>query len=419
MNKIFTTLTKCALLYALLFTSAFKANATDTTGVFSVSFNAAPTLISGSLNQVGSQYRFANVAPGRSALVTIVSATGGAKVDMLDDNNLTKPEAFSPRITIPGNSTGMVEFQVTFLAGNSNNPKKVDTLYATAMDIDGNSSLHEMDALNLGGGTLSYQASTIEIMVTQTGTQFLGQNVGGVEYPSVDTSAKAVMFTVTNKDVETFIYKAGAQNLSADAVTRQKGVYFSGFVYPSFSTLPVTITNLSATSRNEGNLVQWQTSSEINTKAFFIEKSIDGRNYTTIGEVAAAGQSSTTRSYRFTDALVKPGTNYYRLRAVDRDGQFTYSAAVLVKTEGQAHQVSLFPCPVKDFTVVSISANASETITLRMLDANGKALYSRTENISKGTTNIRLGQMDRYSPGTYYIQVVQRDKTTTKPFMIL
>jgi hypothetical protein len=54
-----------------------------------------------------------------------------------------------------------------------------------------------------------------------------------------------------------------------------------------------------------------------------------------------------------------------------------------------------------------------------MLDANGKALYSRTENISKGTTNIRLGQMDRYSPGTYYIQVVQRDKTTTKPFMIL
>ncbi len=419
MNKNFTILLRYATLLLTSIT-ALQAKATeDSTGTYSVNFSSVPTLVSGTQNAIGSVYRFSNVAPGRSAIVTIVGATGGATVDMLDDNNLTKPEAFSPRITIPGNSTGMVEFKITFVAGNSNNPKKMDTLVATAMDIDGNANLHEMDALNLGGGTLSYQASTLEIMVTQTGTEFLGQNVGGVEYPNVDTSAKAVMFTITNKNVEEFIYKAGAQNMNSNAVTRQKGVYFKGFTYPSFTTLPVVLNAFAATSRNETNLVQWQTSSESNTLRFIIEKSSDGRSYTAIGEVAAAGNSSNARNYNFTDANVIAGTSYYRLRTVDHDGRFSYSAAVMVKRDKQQHQISLFPCPAVDFTIVSISADAAETVTLRMLDANGKALYSRQENITKGTTNIRMGQLDRFPSGTYYLQVVQKATTTTKPFMIL
>lgn len=389
------------------------------TGVYSLNFSAVPTLISGTQDAVGSSYRFSNVSNGMSAIVTIVGATGGATVKILDDNNLTKPEAFSPRIAVPPYSTGMVEFSIELVAGSSNNPKKMDTLYATAMDIDGNSSLHEMDAINLGGGNVSYQSTTLEISVTQSMYEFLGRNVGGVEYPEVDTTARAVMFTVTNKDVQTFTYKAGAENLAADTASRQKGIYFKGFTYPSFGVLPVTISRFNGSSRTEGNVLNWETSSEQNTKMFTIEKSIDGQQYQAIGTVAAAGNSNTTRYYTFMDANVKPGYSYYRLRTTDKDGQFNYSASVMLKKENTAAQVSLFPCPVADFTIVSISTTKAETITLRMLDANGKVLYSRPEKVSKGTTQIRLGQLDKYPGGSYYLQVVQEDKTITKPFIIL
>jgi hypothetical protein len=419
MNKKFTILYKCALLCLIVTTTVTTAKATDSTGNYSLNFSSAPTLLSGNQNEIGSKYRFANVGPGRSAIVTIVAATGGASVDILDDNNLTKPEAFSPRIKIPGSSTGMVEFKIEFVAGNSDNPKMMDTLYATAMDIDGSSNLHEMDAINMGGGIVSYQSNSLQIAVTQSGTEFLAKNIGSVEYDAVDTSAKQVMFTVTKKDVSSFIYKAGAENLFTGEVSRQKGIYFKGFTYPSFTLLPVTLTKFQGNNRNNGNVLDWQTSSEQNTKSFSIEKSLDGITFTTIGETVAAGNSNLVQNYTFTDANVRGGISYYRLRITDRDGSFSYSASVMIKKDAEAGQVSLFPSPAVDFTIVSITAIEQQSIALRMLDKDGKLLYTRSENIKKGTTNIRLGQLDKYPSGTYYLQVVQPGKTVTKPFVIL
>ncbi len=418
MNKNFTSLYRYAAVLLIACTFSLKASATDTTGLFSVRFTSIPSLLNGLLNTLGSKYLFLNVAPGKSATVTIVSATGGATVDMLDDNNLTKPEAFSPRITVPAGSTGTVEFKIEFtsILGAL---LPMDSLYATAMDIDGNSTLKEIDVINMGGGVVSYQSSAPEISVTNSGTQYTAKNIAGIEYPEVDTSAKAVMFTVANKNVQSFIYKAGAQNGGNGSVTRQKGIYFKGFVYPTFSVLPVTISSFSASNRGDNNLVKWETSSESNTARFIVEKSTDGRTYSAIGEVTAAGNSSQARQYQFTDGNIGTGTCYYRLRTIDRDGQSNYSAAVMVKRDADTHQISLFPCPAVDFTIVSISAGESETVTLRMLDANGKTVFSRQENITRGTTNIRLGQLDRYHSGSYYLQVVQKEKTTTKPFMIL
>jgi Secretion system C-terminal sorting domain len=421
MNRKFTIFCKCVVLCLLATTSVNLAKATDSTGNYALNFSSAPILltVTGTENQIGSKYRFDNVGPGRSAIVTIVSATGGATVEVLDDNNLTKPEAFSPRINVPAGSTGMVEFKIEFVAGNSTSPKKVDTLFATAMDIDGSLNLYEMDAINMHGGTVSFQSTTLQISVIQNGTEFLGKNIGGVEYPAVDTSAKQVMFTVTNNDISSFTYKAGADNRLTGAVSRQKGIYFKGFTYPVFGVLPVTLSHFWGSSRNNSNLLSWETSSELNTKIFSIEKSMDGVNYVTIGELPAAGNSSNIRSYAFTDAAVKAGISYYRLRITDHDGKFDYSAAIMLKKDQDAGQISLFPSPATDFTIVSISAAEQQNIALRMLDKDGKLVYTRNENINKGTTNIRLGQLDRYTPGTYYLQVVQAGKTITKAFMIL
>jgi hypothetical protein len=419
MNRKFTILSKCVCICLLIIAIANTAKATDSTGNYSLNFSSAPILLSGNQNEVGSKYRFPNVGPGRSAIVTIVAATGGASVDILDDNNLTKPEAFSPRIKVPGSSTGMVEFKIEFVGGNSDNPKMMDTLYATAMDIDGSSNLHEMDAINMGGGTVSYQSNSLQIAVTQTGTEFLAKNIGSVEYDAVDTSAKQVMFTVTNKNISSFTYKAGAENLFTGEVSRQKGIYFKGFTYPSFTLLPVTLTKFQGNNRSNGNVLDWQTSSEQNTKSFSIEKSLDGVTFITIGETAAAGNSNLVQNYTFTDANIRGAISYYRLRITDRDGSFSYSASVMIKKEGEAGQVSLFPSPAVDFTIVSITATEQQNIALRMLDKDGKLIYTRSENIKKGTTNIRLGQLDKYPSGTYYLQVVQPGKTVTKPFVIL
>ena len=152
------TFIKYAILFIVLHFSFSPIKAQNTS--YDFNFNSAPTLISGSSFAIGAKYKFSDVAAaGVYAEVTIVGATGGATVDILDDNTTTKPEAFSPKINIPALSTGMVEFKIEFFNSNGT-PKVVQELKATAMDIDGSATIHEMDALDMGSGSLLSYLST-------------------------------------------------------------------------------------------------------------------------------------------------------------------------------------------------------------------------------------------------------------------
>src|SRR2546425_4467281 len=53
----------------------------------------------------------------------------------------------------------------------------------------------------------------------------------------------------------------------------------------------------------------------------FRSRSIDSRNFSAIGNVIA-GNNSNTNNYSFTDILPLQGKAYYRLKMIDRDGQY-------------------------------------------------------------------------------------------------
>ena len=243
MKTNFTSI-KYAIILAIFFSLSF--NATAQAPIFN--FSSTPILLSGTHLAIGAQYKFTNVANGTNAIVTILGATGGASVAILDDNSLTKPEAFSPQVTIPANVTGMVEFKIDFYDAVLNTPKTMTQVVASAIDIDGsNGAYHEKDAFNMGaGGTISYQASPIEINVVRTGNEVMGTNVAGMEYVGVDTTAKGVMFTFANNNISSFTYKAGAINLQSNSINRQKGIYFKAFNYPNIVVLPVKYVSFNA-----------------------------------------------------------------------------------------------------------------------------------------------------------------------------
>ena len=94
--------------------------------------------------------------------------------------------------------------------------------------------------------------------------------------------------------------------------------------------LPLTLTQFTANRDDDESLLQWQTSQEQNTRDFTIERSTDGSNYSPIGTVDATGNSTTARTYSYTDRTPQPNANYYRLKENDIDGKFTYSPVRVV-----------------------------------------------------------------------------------------
>jgi hypothetical protein len=412
--KTNSTLLRYAILFIVLL--SFNAQAKADSPGFGLNFNSVPTLISGTPLAVGAKYKFNNVASGTDALVTIVSATGGATVDILDDNTTTKPEAFSPKIKVLGLSTGMVEFKIEFVNGGGN-PRIIDTLRATAMDIDGNASLHEMDALDMGPASLlSYLTSTLQLNVVQTLNQFLATNVAGIEYDGVDTAAKSVMFTLAKNNISSFTYKAGAINLATFATSRQKGIYFKGFNYVAPTSLPVKYFSFGAVAVNKTVVLNWITEQEIDNKYFEVERSFDGNNFTVAGMVVDGFENGTKKNYQFKDndpSLESKSIAYYRLKQVDNNGKFSYTNILVVRFQPKNNVViQTNPNPFVETVSVGFVSTTTGNAEINILSMGGQKMFSKQSPVSKGYNTFQLSGLGKLAPGMYIAQLTMNGIVT-------
>ncbi len=411
MKTNFTSLKYAVLLSITLFlTGALQAQSL-------FRFNSTPVLISGTDLTVGAKYSFATVAPGTSAVVTIIGATGGATVAILDDNSLTKPEAFSPQIKIPANSTGMVEFKIEFFNPSLTTLKNMPLVVATAMDIDGSfGSIYENDVLNMGGGNCKYQSSPLEISVTKTGTEFSASNVVGVEYPGVDTTAKQVMFTVTNQNISSFTYKAGAINLGSGSINRQKGIYFKDFDYFNYIILPVKYVSFDAAVTEKNITLKWVTDQEINNNHFEIERSVSGTDFATIGIVLGGFENGTNKSYLFNDntaELQSTTVVYYRLKQIDNAGRISYSNIIVVKMQSKtAVAIETSPNPFTENLNVRFTTDEIGTAVIDIINSAGQKVMSKQSVVSKGYNTLQLNGLSKLAPGMYVAQLFINGKVT-------
>jgi len=130
--------------------------------------------------------------------------------------------------------------------------------------------------------------------------------------------------------------------------TRSGQSSFSPFAVGSNGALPVELINFTAQKQDKLVQLNWSTATERDNAFFEIERSGTGFQFASIGQVPGNGNSVTIRRYDFTDDQPFNGLNYYRLKQVDFDGQFTYSPVVSVQFDGPGGGFRLFPVPVKD-----------------------------------------------------------------------
>ncbi|MCF0073465.1 glycoside hydrolase family 9 protein [Dyadobacter sp. CY261] len=88
--------------------------------------------------------------------------------------------------------------------------------------------------------------------------------------------------------------------------------------------------------------LQWRTSEEVNAAYFAVEHSADGRNFTAIGRIDAAGSSNSIRHYDFEDPSPQ-SVNYYRLKMVDADRTFENSSIRFARLACRQVQWSVTP----------------------------------------------------------------------------
>jgi hypothetical protein len=87
-------------------------------------------------------------------------------------------------------------------------------------------------------------------------------------------------------------------------------------------SLPIELYKFYAINKELNNYLFWVTSSEQNTDFFNVQKSLDGKNWSNISTINAAGNSMQEINYSIVDYNVESIINYYRLKQVDYNGEY-------------------------------------------------------------------------------------------------
>ncbi|HLG40420.1 MAG TPA: T9SS type A sorting domain-containing protein, partial [Chitinophagaceae bacterium] len=158
---------------------------------------------------------------------------------------------------------------------------------------------------------------------------------------------------------------------------------------------------------NNTALLKWTTSSELNSDYFSVERSVDGSSYAAIGIVTASGNSTASVGYSYADndvTYLSSSLIYYRLKIVDKDGNYSYSNVVTISLADIAGRVTISPNPATEKIMVTIGALTEGQAQWKITDNTGRVVIQGSSQLKQGRNTVQLN-MNKLSSGIYYLSV--------------
>ncbi len=163
--------------------------------------------------------------------------------------------------------------------------------------------------------------------------------------------------------------------------------------------------------------LSWQTTSEVNTESFLIEKTLDNVHWDNVGTVLAAGNSQDTENYQWIDSDFSRGTSYYRLVQKDNDGATAIYGPISVTCENEGIDVDVFPNPTdKNFNLI-VTSNSNSVASIQIESYQGQKIMSKSIEIKEGSSIIPIHTGD-WANGVYLVRFELNGQLITKKIII-
>ncbi|MCC6290102.1 MAG: T9SS type A sorting domain-containing protein [Chitinophagaceae bacterium] len=218
-----------------------------------------------------------------------------------------------------------------------------------------------------------------------------------------------------NPDTDTWINlsgTSGASGLSKGSTlagTIPAGTVITALAIASTNAvLLVTFGDFTAKPVKCTALLQWQTYTEQNNSHFNVERSQDGINFNTIAQVSGAGNSTTTKSYEYTDGAPLSGKSYYRITQIDFDGKHSSTPIRSIEMNCEGASLSVYPNPAAN----QITVRAGKAIMqVNVLSTGGQTVMRYRPSLSQSGGSFNMNFQSLQS-GIYLLQIVNKDGTT-------
>jgi len=169
--------------------------------------------------------------------------------------------------------------------------------------------------------------------------------------------------------------------------------------------LDVELSKFNVIAKKESAVLNWTTLSESNSDKFIIERSDDGKSFSSIGEVQSNGNSHDKIDYKFIDTRPLSGTSYYRLQEISLDGNRDYSK--IVSIDFMIHSnIEVYPNPATDQLFWK---NVNENLSYKMINVHGQEVSSGLVNKSNEALDLST-----FSGGLYFMKIYNQNKEITQ-----
>lgn len=286
--------------------------------------------------------------------------------------------------------------------------------------VDQNPSIAGVDVLyvaDAGGGLIKYSfngtnwVSNGSIAGTYRGitARVIGSDV--LLYGTRSTTTDE-FFSLTDNGGHNAPFSTTSVTVLATAATNTifRGITFA----PGTNVLPVSFGEFKGKAIRGAIQLEWETLSEQNNSRFEVLRSQDGKFFEKIGEVKGAGTSNTKLLYSYEDKASIAGNNYYRLRQVDTDGEYSETGIIVVKQSGRSASLQVYVS--NGVLKAGIYSSVSGVGKLSVFDLSGKRLYEEQLKLIGGNQEYVIESRLSGRPGVYIAVFTNPQETITQKF---
>jgi hypothetical protein len=180
----------------------------------------------------------------------------------------------------------------------------------------------------------------------------------------------------------------------------------AAFVIQNISSpLAIAPIEITAVKQNNNADISWSIHTSTAIQQTELERSGDGRNFTSL---AIVGNVVTS----YTDDKLLGGTNYYRIKVTDVNGRISYSSIVAVINKASGFDmVGLLPNVVHTDMLLNVTAAQKTKMNVVITDVMGRPVAKMVYSLTAGSNQFSV-DASRLAAGMYYVTAVTAEGDT-------
>jgi hypothetical protein len=186
---------------------------------------------------------------------------------------------------------------------------------------------------------------------------------------------------------------------------------------PNLSILPIKLIYFQGNRDNEKVRLQWTVGQNESSDHFEIEKSYDGKTFTTTGLMLSTTRAG-SETYSFSETANEKEKIFYRLKMIDKTQKVEYSRIIVFQPKLVAEKnLTVINNPAHDRLTISFESAVDQNIDVKVYDLLGKIRMVQPMNLYKGSNLLNLSLSSSITAGLYIVELANKAERYSAKFI--